>query len=114
MTNSKLFLSLLVAGAVATGTAGAQSIKDAKEAIQAEQYDKAKSMLENLVEKRAKKGENYFYLGQVHLVNEKVDSAQIVFQEGVTRDPKERLNTVGLGIVDLQTGDTVAAEQKFT
>lgn len=114
MTNSKLFLSLLIAGAVATGTAGAQSIKDAKEAIQAEQYDKAKSMLENLVEKRAKKGENYFYLGQVHLVNEKVDSAQIVFQEGVTRDPKERLNTVGLGIVDLQTGDTVAAEQKFT
>ncbi|HIY75576.1 MAG TPA: tetratricopeptide repeat protein [Candidatus Sphingobacterium stercorigallinarum] len=113
MTNSKLFLSLLVAGAVATGTAGAQSLKDAKEAIQAEQYDEAKSMLQNLVEKRAKKGENYFYLGQIHLVNDKVDSAQIVFQEGLTNDPKEKLNTVGLGVVDLQKGDAAAAEQKF-
>ena len=45
MTNSKLFLSLLVAGAVATGTAQAQSIKDAKAAIQAEQYDKAKAFM---------------------------------------------------------------------
>ena len=113
MTNSKLFLSLLVAGAVATGTAGAQSLKDAKEAIQAEQYDEAKSMLQNLVEKKAKNGENYFYLGQIHLVNDKVDSAQIVFQEGLTNDPKEKLNTVGLGIVDLQKGDAAAAEQKF-
>ena len=113
MTNSKLFLSLLVAGAVATGTAGAQSLKDAKEAIQAEQYDEAKSMLQNLVEKRAKKGENYFYVGQIRLVNDKVDSAQIVFQEGLTNDPKEKLNTVGLGVVDLQKGDAAAAEQKF-
>ncbi len=114
MTNSKLFLSLLVAGAVATGTAQAQSLKDAKAAIQAEQYDKAKAMLQNLVQKKAKDGENYFYLGQIHLINDKVDSAQIVFQEGVTNAPKEKLNTVGLGIVDLEKGNVSAAETKFS
>ncbi len=113
MTNSKLFLSLLVAGAVATGAAQAQSIKDAKAAIQAEQYDKAKAMLQNLVQKKAKDGENYFYLGQIHLINDKIDSAQIVFQEGVTNAPKEKLNTVGLGVVDLEKGNVSAAETKF-
>jgi len=114
MTNSKLFLSLLLAGAVGTGAANAQSLKDAKAAIQAEQYDKAKVMLQQLVSKKAKDGENYFYLGQIHLINDKVDSAAIVFQEGVTNAPKEKLNVVGLGIVDLQKGDSTAAETKFS
>ncbi|MGH2624795.1 MAG: tetratricopeptide repeat protein, partial [Sphingobacterium sp.] len=114
MTNSKLFLSLLLAGAVGTGAANAQSLKDAKAAIQAEQYDKAKVMLQQLVSKKAKDGENYFYLGQIHLINDKVDSAAIVFQEGVTNAPKEKLNVVGLGIVDLEKGDSTAAETKFS
>ncbi|MBE8722904.1 tetratricopeptide repeat protein [Sphingobacterium pedocola] len=113
MTKSKLFLSLLMTGAV-VGSASAQSLKDAQAAMEAEQYDKAKGILQNLVQKKAKDGENYFYLGQVHLINDKVDSAAIVFQEGLTNSPKEQLNTVGLGIVDLEKGDVAAAEQKFT
>ncbi|GGH31024.1 tetratricopeptide repeat protein [Sphingobacterium alkalisoli] len=113
MTKSKLFLSLLMAGAV-VGTASAQSLKDAQAAMEAEQYDKAKGILQNLVQKKAKDGENYFYLGQVHLINDKVDSAAIVFQEGLTNSPKEQLNNIGLGIVDLEKGNVAAAEQKFT
>ena len=111
MTNSKLFLSLLLAGAV--GTASAQSLKDAKAAMEVEQYGKAKTMLQQLVTKKAKDGENYFYLGQIHLINEKVDSAAVVFQQGLTADPKEKLNNVGLGTVDLEKGNVAAAEQKF-
>lgn len=113
MTKSKLFLSLLMAGAV-VGSASAQSLKDAQAAIEAEQYDKAKGILQNLVQKKAKDGVNYFYLGQVHLINDKVDSAAIVFNEGLTNSPKEQLNNVGLGIVDLEKGNVAAAEQKFT
>ncbi len=112
MTNSKLFLSLLLAGAV--GTVSAQSLKDAKAAIETEQYDKAKGILQQLVEKKAKDGENYFYLGQIHLINDKVDSAALVFQQGVTNAPKEKLNLIGLGIVDLEKGNASAAEQKFS
>lgn len=111
MTNSKLFLSLLLAGTI--GSVSAQSLKDAKAALSSEQYDKAKSILQNLVEKKAKDGENYFYLGKVHLINDKVDSAAIVFNEGLTNAPKEQLNTVGLGIVDLMKGNQSAAESKF-
>lgn len=113
MTKSKLFLSLLAAGAL-VGSANAQSLKDAQEAINAEQYDKAKGMLENLVQKKATNGENYFYLGQIYLINEKVDSAAIIFNQGLTNAPKENLNNVGLGIVDLQKNKVDAAEQKFT
>ncbi len=111
MTKSKLFLSLLFAGAV--GTVSAQSLKDAKAAIEAEQYDKAKTMLQQLVQKKAKDGENYFYLGQIHLVNDKIDSAAYVFQQGVTNAPKEKLNQVGLGIIELEKGNVSVAESKF-
>ncbi len=112
MTHSKLFLSLLLAGTV--GSVSAQSLKDAKAAMAIEQYDKAKSMLQNLVEKKAKDGENYFYLGQIHLINDKVDSAAYVFNQGLTNAPKEQLNNVGLGIVDLMNGNASAAESKFS
>lgn len=113
MTKSKLFLSLLTAGAVVS-TANAQSLKDAKAALDAEQYDKAKSILQNLVAKKPKDGENHFYLGQVYLVNEKLDSATWAFNNGITNAPKEALNTVGLGIVELEKNNVAAAEQKFT
>lgn len=112
MAKSKLFLSLLMAGAI-IGSAQAQSLKDAQAAINAEQYDKAKDMLQNLVQKKAKDGQNYFYLGQVYLINEKVDSAAMIFNQGLENAPKEKLNTVGLGIVDLQKNNIEAAEQKF-
>ncbi|WP_237249523.1 tetratricopeptide repeat protein [Sphingobacterium faecale] len=105
-------MSLLLAGAV-VGTASAQSLKDAQAAIDAEQYDKAKGILQNLVEKKAKDGENYFYLGQIYLINEKVDSAAMIFNNGLTNAPKEQLNSVGLGIVDLMKNNTSAAESKF-
>src|SRR5690606_5160455 len=113
MTKSKLFLSLLAAGALAS-TASAQSLKDAQAAIDAEQYDKAKGILQNLVAKKPKDGLNHFYLGQVYLVNDKLDSAALAFNNGLTNAPKEALNNVGLGIVDLQKNNVSAAEQKFT
>lgn len=112
MTKSKLFLSLLLAGTI--GSVSAQSLKDAQAAMTEEQYDKAKGILQNLVERKAKAGENYFYLGQIHLINEKVDSAAYVFNQGLENAPKEKLNSVGLGIVDLMNGDSAAAESKFT
>src|SRR5690606_13113322 len=112
MTRSKLFLSLLLAGAV--GSVSAQSLKDAKAAIAEERYDEAKGMLQSLVEKKAKEGENWFYLGQIHLINDNVDSVAYVFNQCVSNALKEILNNVGLGIVDLMKDDKVAAETKFS
>lgn len=92
----------------------AQSLDDARKAMDEEQYARAKGILENLVQKQPKRGINYFYLGQVHLVNEHLDSAKQVFSDGLAADRRTLLNSVGLGIVDLFSGNVEEAEKRFS
>src|SRR5690606_14889027 len=91
----------------------AQSIDDARKALDQEQYALAKDILENLVAKQPKKGINYFYLGEVHLRNEYLDSAKMAFEAGLAADPKTNLNKVGLGTIELFNGNVEAAETIF-
>jgi len=91
----------------------AQSLDDAKKAIDAEQFAQAKQMLETLVKNKPKDGENYFYLGLVYIENDHLDSAQAIFEQGKLADKKDRLNTVGEGIVELYQGNESAATAKF-
>ncbi|TKC12984.1 hypothetical protein FA048_05030 [Pedobacter polaris] len=101
-------------GLVMMGTASfAQSLADAKKAIDAEQYQKATSMLKTLVASQAKEGENYFNLGTVYLLTEDLDSARAVFTNGITADPKYALNYVGLGRADLQSNNAASAKTNF-
>jgi len=91
----------------------AQSLDDAKKALEAEQYAQAKGMLETLVKNKPKDGENYFYLGLVHIYNDHLDSALTIFDQGLTADPKSNLNKVGQGIVDLHNENASGAVTKF-
>lgn len=91
----------------------AQSLDDARRAMDEEQYARAKSILENLIQKQPKKGENYFYLGQTYLKNDYLDSAKHIFQQGRAADAKSQLNTAGLGIVELFSGNKAGAEALF-
>ncbi len=91
----------------------AQSLDDAKKAIDAEQFARAKGMLETLVKNKPKSGENYFYLGLVYVHNEHLDSAQVFFDQGLAADPKNNLNKVGQGIVALYQDNASAAAAKF-
>src|ERR1700757_3158970 len=88
-----------VALALMSSSAYAQSLADAKKAIDAEQFQKAKSMLKNLVKTESTKDENYFYLGWVYVKQDYPDSAKAVFQKGIGVNPKSALNYAGLGIV---------------
>jgi len=111
MTKKAITLSL---GLVVMGSASfAQSLDDAKKAIDAEQYAKATTMLKSLVSSQANKGENYFSLGGVYLHNEYVDSAKAVFTKGIAADPKYPLNYVGLGEADLAANNAAAAKVNF-
>lgn len=114
MKISKRSIGLGLAFFFIAAGAFAQSIKDAKDAINAEQYDMAKTMLKSLVQNQAKKGENYFYLGQVYLKTDNPDSAKTVFQNGIENDAKYNLNKVGLGQVALLEGDQATASQLFS
>jgi len=111
MTKKAITLSL---GLVVMGSASfAQSLADAKKALDAEQYQKAASMLKNLVNTQASKGENYYNLGEVYLRMDYVDSARAVFTKGVTADPKNSLNYIGLGEADLASNNATSAKTNF-
>jgi tetratricopeptide (TPR) repeat protein len=91
----------------------AQSLADAKKAIDAEQYQKAKGMLKNLTVTQASNDENFFYLGWVYLVQEYPDSAKATFNKGIAANAKSALNYVGLGAVALQSNDKAGATSSF-
>jgi cytochrome c-type biogenesis protein CcmH/NrfG len=91
----------------------AQSLADAKKAIGAEQYQKAKLMLKNLTVTQADKDENFFYLGWVYLKQDYADSAKGSFTKGLAVNPKSALNTVGLGAVAHVEKDNSTATSNF-
>lgn len=111
MIKKTITLSL---GLVMMGAASfAQSLADAKKAIDAEQYQKATSMLKTLVASQPKSGENYFNLGKVYLLTDEIDSARAAFNNGITAEPKLALNYVGLGQADLQANNAANAKTNF-
>jgi len=91
----------------------AQSLPDAKKAIDAEQYQKAKSMLKNLTVTQPTKDENFFYLGWVYLKQDYADSAKVAFNQGLAANPKSALNVAGLGAIDLLDNNTSSASANF-
>jgi len=104
----------LTLGLVMMGAATfAQSLADAKKAIDAEQYQKATSMLKTLTSSNAKEGQNYFYLGNVYLKTDDIDSARLVYTNGTTAEPKNALNFVGLGHADLLANNPTSAKTNF-
>ena len=102
-------LGLLLLGS----SAFAQSLDDAKKAIDAEQYQKAKSMLKTLTTTQADKDENYFYLGWVYLKQDYIDSAKAVFNKGINVNGKSALNFAGLGAVAHIEKDNATATTNF-
>jgi tetratricopeptide (TPR) repeat protein len=102
-------LSLVCVGSAVS----AQSLDDAKKAIDAEQYQKAKSMLKNLTVTEANKDENYFYLGWVYLKEDEPDSAKMWFNKGIAVNPKSSLNYVGLGAAAHLDKDNANAVTNF-
>jgi len=91
----------------------AQSLPDAKKAIDAEQYQKAKAMLKNLTVTQPANADNFFYLGWVYLKQDYADSAKTAFDKGFAANPKSAINVVGLGAVDLANKDQASASANF-
>ncbi|MGV8879938.1 MAG: tetratricopeptide repeat protein [Sphingobacteriaceae bacterium] len=91
----------------------AQSIADAKKAIDAEQFQKSKSILKNLTTTQPTKGENYFYLGLAYIKTEYPDSAKTAFTKGIAAEEKYALNYVGLGWIDRIDKNAAGAKSNF-
>ncbi len=91
----------------------AQDVNQAKKAIDAEQYEKAKSMLKSIIQASPINGRANFLLGNVYLIQTVTDSAKLAYQRGLAGTDGARLNYIGLGTIDLDNGNTVAAEANF-
>ncbi|NEU10360.1 hypothetical protein GZH53_18695 [Flavihumibacter sp. R14] len=89
----------------------AQSLADAKKAIDAEQYQKSKTILKGLIQSQATNGENFYYLGNVYVKAGYLDSAKMTYNKGVAADAANPLNYVGLGGLALRENPSAAKAQ---
>ncbi|WP_353120854.1 hypothetical protein [Myroides odoratus] len=110
--NKKYSISLLTL-ALSSSFAFAQSINEAKTAINAEQFDKAKEILKDLIGKKPAEGVNYFYLGDVFLKEDQSDSARYYFDQGLLAKTKGSLNYIGLGQIELDNNRSAEAVANF-
>lgn len=95
------------------GSAYAQDSETAKKAIDAEQYHKAKTILKSLVSSSPEEGKNYFLLGDIYLKQQEADSAALYFNKGKAVKNNANFNMIGLGHIDLNSGNASAAQSKF-
>lgn len=110
MNTLKIF-SLLLLGTATIGHA--QDIEQAKKAMDAEQYEKAKSMLKSIIQAKPSNGKATFFLGNVYLKQNIEDSAKIYFQKGLTATESGRWNYIGLGQIDLDNNNVTGAKTNF-
>ena len=110
MNKVKIFSIALVAFGFNTY---AQEVESAKKAIDAEQYEKAKSILKAAVNAKPDNGKAAFLLGNVYLQQSQEDSAKIYFQKGLTAKESAAFNYIGLGQIDLDHGNAAGAQFNF-
>ncbi|PKB17251.1 tetratricopeptide repeat protein [Flavobacterium sp. 5] len=109
--NKVKVLSIALLAVVATSHA--QDLNQAKKAIDAEQFESAKTILKSIIAAKPTNGTADFYLGNVYLLQNNADSAKIYYQKGLAGSEGARLNNIGLGLIDLDNGNAAAAEEKF-
>ena len=110
MNKFKIFSIALIA----TSAIGkAQDLDAVKKSIDAEQYEKAKSLLKGIIQAKPANGKASFLLGNIYLKQGIEDSAKLFFQKGLTASDGSRFNTIGLGQMDLDNGNVNEAKSKF-
>ncbi len=91
----------------------AQDLEQARKAIDAEQYEKAKKILKTLTVSKPDSGKNFFILGNLYLTQKLIDSANATYQKGIAAKAEANFNYIGLGQIDLENGNSSAAIANF-
>src|SRR5690554_2373140 len=91
----------------------AQDLQQAQNAIDAEQYQKAKTILKSLINSNPDKGENFFYLAYIYLIQKEQDSAKLYLNKGLQAKSNAHLNYIGLGHIDLNNNNIQGAITNF-
>lgn len=91
----------------------AQDLNQSLRAIDAEKFEKAKSMLKSIVDNDTNDGYATFLLGNVYLEQQIQDSAKIYYDKGLARKNNGNYNYIGLGQIELDNKNKVAADKNF-
>jgi len=91
----------------------AQDLTEVKKAIDAEQFQKAKTSLKSIIGSNPSEGKAFFLLGNVYLNQNVIDSAKIAYNDGLKAKNNAYFNNIGLGQIDLENNDAAAAKAKF-
>jgi tetratricopeptide (TPR) repeat protein len=103
-------------------TIKAQDLTSATLLTRSEQYDKAQTMFQQLIQKEPANSKNYFYLGENYLAEYFSDtisnslpvsakSAKEIYQKGVAANANDPLNYIGLAKVAYFLGDDKIATE---
>lgn len=104
----KRIVLLAALGVCTVFAVNGQEIQQAIDAIENEQYEQAKSVLNSI-----NTAESQYYLGDIALKEGTPDVAKAAFQKGIQADDEFPLNYVGLGRIDLANENTAAAQANF-
>ncbi len=115
------FLAAAMAGFIANNIQ-AQDLASALSLTRSEQYDKAETMLQQLVQKEPANSKYYFFLGENTLLDYFADTisnslsiatkkAKDFYQKGVNANPGDPLNYVGLAKIASYLDDNKTATE---
>lgn len=112
--NLKSIMLSMAAATALFATAQNQGYKDGIDYFKADQLDNAKEILAKTLDApETNRAEALYYLGAIALDEGDVAAAKKYFDEGIAVDPKNGLNYVGLGAIDLKNGNPKAAADNF-
>jgi Flp pilus assembly protein TadD len=107
------FKSLSIAVLASISIGYAQDVDQAKKIIDAEQFEKAKSILKSIILAKPENGKAAFLLGTIYLNQTVTDSAKIYFQKGLSATEGGKFNNIGLGQIELENGNVTGAQTLF-
>lgn len=114
MNLKHIMLSLAMATAFVVGAQSHQGYQDGIEYFKADQFDNAKEILTNTLDAAdTDRAEALYYLGAIAFNEGDVATARKDFEEGISINPKNGLNYVGLGAIALKSGNKSEAESYF-
>lgn len=98
---------------ILSGIAPAQTLQQALQLTDNEQFDEATRVYKELIQGQYKNGEYYFWLGENYFKQNAIDSANHYFEKGIDVQPENGLNYVGLGKMQWYEGRFNGAKVNF-
>ena len=109
----KISISLILSVLVGLSTATAQTIADGQRYTRNEEFEKAEQVYKDLIVKKPKVGDNYYWAGLNYLAKGDSMSAVKMFNDGLGIAPTNPYNLIGKGHMELRKFNTQGAEVFF-